>query len=107
MRGTTGAQELELQGFPVFRRVIEKRRIVQDLIGHRVTLVEAVGLFRELNDRVRELQPPRVARVIEMEQNRKAICRNVINYVQAELANEPAYADEVTDELEREMRELE
>jgi len=96
--------ELQTRSGPVFRRTVEKNRIVHELIAHQLTLREAADQFRELEEEVRQAQPDGPD-ALPMNSDDEEMYRNVIVWVRSELAAKPDEAEKVVSELEREMSE--
>ena len=94
--------ELDAESLRVHARIAQKREIARRLIDNTLSLSEAALLFRGLIDECRYAALVHAANEGDSEDER--ICRDVIGWVEGELANYPACAGVVVAELEAEIR---
>jgi hypothetical protein len=93
--------EQKLQG--VWRRLLARERIVKEVIAGRLSLLEAAAHFRDLDQTADE-----IVRVVlrrrypHCETDDERYCRYVIDYVEAEVDNDPG----VLELVERLLEEL-
>lgn len=81
---------------PALQRMVEKQKIVSDLIEGQLPLVEATQHFERL-------QSPACPRTYHEMEGR---CRELIGWVRLALTDRPEQADVVTERLERELLQL-
>ncbi len=94
--------DLDALDATALQRVALKDAVIRDLLNGRMTLVEAAGQFRRINDNYANADA--ILRLMfPGTTTEEALCRNVLTFVEMSLQNEPDQGAPVLHELRGEL----
>lgn len=102
---TERGDRLEERKLAILERLEAKRRIIADLVGNRMSLLEAARRFHELALATPEAAKRRGRFDFQNGEDTIYLCRQVIGYVKFELSAQPEVAATVATRLDSELQQ--